>query len=85
MLLQSLSNHHARRDFRQRSTGCFRNKRHSTRSTWVYFNQVNFVVFDCKLNVHQATNTEFKCQLLNLLTHLVLDFLAQGVSRQRTG
>ena len=82
LLGQRLADHYARRDFCQRYAGGFRDERDGTRRARVDFNQVDFVVFNRKLHVHQAANLQLKGQLLHLLAHHILNFLAQGVGRQ---
>ena len=85
LLGQRFARHHARRHFRQRHAGGFRDERHGARRARVDLNQVNLVVLHRELHVHQAAHVEFERQALDLLTHHVLNFLAQRVGGQRTG
>ncbi|MNC09162.1 hypothetical protein D3C75_567800 [compost metagenome] len=85
MILQALAGHDPGGDLRQRRAGGLGDEGHGTGGTGVHLDEVDLVVFHRELHVHQADHAELQGQLANLLAHLVLDGLGQGVGRQGAG
>lgn len=52
---------------------------------WVDFNQINFVIFYCELDVYQVVNLQFEGQFLYLFVYYILNFFVQGVGWQGIG
>ena len=82
-LRKRFSRHHFRGDFRVRLALCLGNKRHSSRSAWVDFDDVNLAVLDRVLHVHQAANAQRLGQRPGFTLQPFDDLFRQRIRRER--
>ena len=82
---ERFARHHFRRDLRPGDAGGFADERHRSRRAGIDFDDVNLVVLDRVLHVHQPADAQGLGQRLRLLFQLRDDLFRQRIRRQRAG
>ncbi|AEM40103.1 hypothetical protein KVU_0264 [Ketogulonicigenium vulgare WSH-001] len=84
-VIQRLARHQTGRDRGNRAIRRLGHKRHGAAGTRVHFQQVDDIVLDRELHVHQADHVQRHRQLFGLGADLGDDLGAQGMGRQAAG